>query len=513
MARPRHWQLAPVIIVVIGILATALAIDDGKTRGGVRSGHHLHAGLRARLGFEAPLEPTVTPPAPRSMMRGGRMMSHLAGANDGRAAAGSGGGRTIYTGATAFEPTMGIDSNANIFYQGAGYIFGGSAPIVSVSHDGGRSWDEVTPQMHPHTFDPMLYVDTRTERVFTADLSGFECTTVSHSDDVGESWTTSEACGLSDHQNVFAGPPVTSSTVDYPNIVYMCAIDTGFGNPWSAVTSCLKSLDGGLTWVRTGAPAYTADPRREDGNFGIPGFCDGDTGHGFVDSDGTVYLPRGWCGQPYLAISKNEGATWERMQVAGNGMPRTHDESAQFEHEAAVAVDAKGNIYYFWTARNRLPYIAVSSDKGKTFSKPMMVGPPGLKEAWGPTIDVGDVGKIALGYVGSTNAPGGKSPDGVGEEYDYLVTWNGYITTSVNALSRQPRFFSASVNRRSDPLLRGECGVVRCDVVYDFIDVVIGPDGRPWTSMVDGCPPPGDTCEIDPGLGFVGTVVGGPRLR
>lgn len=406
---------------------------------------------------------------------------------------------------------MGIDKKGNIFYQGVGAPYGVFGPNVVVSRDGGHTWDDVTPRTHTYTFDPMLYVDIDTGRAFTADLTAFACTSVSHSDDVGESWTSSEACGLSDHQNLFAGPPVVSPTVGYPNIVYMCAVDAGVQTYSSAATSCLKSLDGGLTWVRTGAPAYTADPRQGDGAFDIPGACGGASGHGFVDSEGTVYVPRGWCSQPYLAISKDEGVTWERIQVAGNGMPRTQDQLAEFEHEAAVAVDTKGNIYYFWTARNRLPYLAVSRDGGESFTKPLMVGPPGLKEAWGPTIDVGGVGKIALAYVGSTNAPGGRSPDGLGEEYDYLVTWNGYITASIDALSKKPRFFTTPVNPPSDPIVRGECGVVRCEVQLDFIDVVIGPDGTPWTSMVDGCPSPGDKC--DAFLGFVGTVVGGPPLR
>ena len=199
-----------------------------------------------------------------------------------------------------------------------------------------------------------------------------------------------------------------------------------------------------------------------------------------------------------------------RIQVANNGMPYTDDgipgSTRLYSHEAAVAVDGKGNIYYFWVARDQLPYLAVSTDKGKTFSTPIMVGPPGLTRAWGPTMDIGATGKIALAYVGSTTAPGGVASTSAA--YPDSVTWNGYITTSVDALSKSPRFFTTSVNAPSDPILRGPC----CDAVQgDFIDVVIGPDGRPYTSMVDGCEPPGDGC--DDVLGFVGTVVGGPNLR
>lgn len=500
MDRAHRWRLASVITALIGLLATAVVFRGGSAGYVTVFDHGLHAPLGPQLSFQL----SVTAPEPGSMLPGAEIISHLEGGRGEKPLRGARGGRMIYTGTTAGEPTMGIDKKGNIFFQGNG-------PNVVVSRDGGKSWENVTPATHRVSLDPMLHVDTRTGRAFTADLTELACTTVSHTDDVGESWTTSKACGLTDHQNVFTGPPVSSSTVGYPNVLYMCAIDGGASADASTATSCLKSLDGGVAWVRTGAPAYTSDLRQEEGNSGIPGFCDGGTGHGFVDSEGTVYLPRGWCGQPFLAISTDEGATWDRIQVAENGMPRAT--SGVFEHEAAVAVDDKGNIYYFWTARNRLPYLAVSTNKGKSFSRPLMVGPPGLKEAWGPTIAVGGRGKIALAYVGSTNAPGGKSPVGEGGEYTNRVTWNGYITTSVDALAKRPRLLTTSINRRSDPIMRGECGVIRCGVQWDFIDVVIGPDGRPWTSMVDGCLPPGDRCDASPGLGFVGTVVGGPKLR
>jgi hypothetical protein len=511
IANPVRFWVAAAITASVGLLAITIAFEGGSAR--ERTVAHSHGpghGHRLQVPLELPLglEPSVTLPEAGSVIAGAETITHFQGGSGAKVVRGTGGGRMIYTGTAAWEPTMGIDKKGNIFYQGEESLIG-PKPMVVVSRDGGRSWDDIAPETHLYSQDPFLYVDTRTNRAFTADLT--DCLTVSHTDDVGKTWTTSKACGLTDHQNLFAGPPVSSPTVDYPNIVYICAIDGGALADASTATSCLKSLDGGRLWIRTGTPAYTSDPRQPDGNRGIPGFCDGGTGHGVVDSKGVIYLPRGWCGQPYLAISEDEGATWRRVQVADTGFPRHL--SGVFEHEAAVAVDRDGTIYYFWMGRNRLPYLAISTDQAKTFSKPMMVGPPGLKEAWGPTIAVGGVGKVALAYVGSTNAPGGRAPLGAGDAYDETVRWNGYITTAIDLHSRKPRFFTASVNPPSDPIERGECGAVRCGVQGDFIDVVIGPDGRPWTSMVDGCPPPGDPCDLSVGLGFVGTVVRGPRLR
>jgi hypothetical protein len=45
--------------------------------------------------------------------------------------------------------------------------------------------------------------------------------------------------------------------------------------------------------------------------------------------------------------------------------------------------------------------------------------------------------------------------------------------------------------------------------VFDFIDVVIGRDGTPWSAFVDGCPE--QTCS-GMGQGIVGRLVGGPKL-
>lgn len=321
---------------------------------------------------------------------------------------------------------------------------------------------------------------------------------------------------------MFTGLPATSDTTGYPNVVYHCAIDGGALSHTSIATSCLKSLDGGLIWVRTGAPAYTNDPRPGGGQI-VPGHCAGGTGHGYVDNKGVVYLPRGWCGQPYLAISRDEGTTWERVQVARNGMPSSTLEGTEIteveEHEAAVVVDRSGNIYYFWMARDRLPYLAISRDGGKLWTKPKMVGFPGLKEAWGPTMALGATGKIAMAYVGSTTAPGGKRPTGFGGRYT-KSEWNGYIAMSTNALSSRPVVYTGAVNDPKEPLIRGDCAIVRCGAQFDFIDVVITPSGAPVAAFIDGCPRgtkgrcgDGTDDQTAIGVGILGRLDGGPRLR
>ncbi|MDP9183158.1 MAG: hypothetical protein M3P04_10340, partial [Actinomycetota bacterium] len=169
-------------------------------------------------------------------------------------------------------------------------------------------------------------------------------------------------------------------------------------------------------------------------------------------------------------------------------------------------------------ARDRLPYLAVSRDRGAHWSKPLMVGAPGVKEATMPNIDVGPDGRVAIVYLGSTDSPGRPFIEreqcplqmpgcalamghalfdafGVPVVLDNQVaaryrntTWNGYLTVSLRPLAREPLFASVSVNRPGDPLARGACGPNpdRCEV-GDFFDVVVAQDGSVWASMVDAC--------------------------
>ncbi len=409
------------------------------------------------------------------------------------------------------EPTLGLTKDGDVFYT----AFQTNTRIeVAHSGDKGQTWDLRSPKIggrnvHSLSFDPYIYVDRYTDRIFNIDLT-VACSYLSFSDDKGKSWITNPlACGrpVNDHQTLFAGPPVNSPTVGYDNIVYYCWNDVGS-------SSCSKSLDGGLTFHPTGSPAFSGvDPEaggQEDS------FCGGLHAHGYVGKDGTVYLPKGHCGQPWLAISKDEGRTWNRVQVAKNGTST---------HEAGVAADAKGNIYYAWVARDRMPYLVVSKNGGKSWSKPVMIGAPGLKEANLPGLDVGAPGKVAVVYMGSENSPFRPGGGGRGEctaigactgKEDYSkTTWNGYMAVSPNALDKNPLFFTGTVNNKRDPLIRDNCGPGRCRAVYDFIDIVIGPDGTAWGAFVDGCI---SICATTgpSNLGseaVVGHLVGGPKLR
>ena len=453
---------------------------------------------------------------------GGRAIAHRAGKIVNAGAVPT--AQTFSVGGHALEPTIGVDESGKLYYAAAGFNrFGLAGTTVLRSDNGGEDWKVTSPRVlgqdvHPISLDPYVYVDLigKKERVFTIDLT-VACSYMSFTDDDGKTWTTNPlACGrpVNDHQTLFSGPPAQSPTVGYPHVLYYC---------WNDVASsqCSKSLDGGISFHSTGSPAFSGyEPGSQDpGFFGQSGFCGGLHGHGAVAPNGTVFLPREYCGKPMVAVSHDEGRTWTQVKVSDI---RSISQPKEGAGHPTVAFDEKGNAYYVWIAAgNRQPFMSVSKDDGDTWSKPIAIGPPGLKESNLPQIDARGVGKIAVVYYGSENSPFQKCKDKCTANDYKTVTWNGYMTISDNALSANPTFYTGIVNDPADPLVRGECGPGRCEMVFDFIDVEIGPDGVAYGAYVDSCMPPASKTETgcteathDEGdyEGLMTKLVGGPRL-
>ncbi|HJP66018.1 MAG TPA: sialidase family protein [Actinomycetota bacterium] len=424
------------------------------------------------------------------------------------------------TGFPAFESTIGVTRSGTVFYSPTVDFTNPLASIgVARSADGGTTWQRVVPMIAgaaPFHFpaDPYVYVDPTTSRVFFDTLhQPLQCgSDLSWSDDDGATWSHSFiGCPLFDDQKLFAGPPRTSHPVGYPNVVYYCAafpvVTQGPG------VGCMRSLDGGRTFSFRGFPYSTVEDGRRQ--------CEGLTGDGTVGPDGSVYLAKGLCGEPYVAISRDEGATWSRVKVAqGLGI---------VGHVSDVGVDPAGNVYFSWVAAtNRLPYLAVSRDGGRHWGRPMMIAPRGVREASLAQLAVGGRGRVALAYLGSSNAPGPPFPAGCTpapwlclQQGGYReVTFDGYVTQTTNALDADPLFMTAAINDHRDPIWRG-CSPPGCNVLpatrVDYLGVDIGPDGTPWAALVDACT---DGC-VGGGTGasntfitgLVGRLYGGPSLR
>ena len=379
-------------------------------------------------------------------------------------------------GHNAMEPTMGVTKKGNAFMVGGNFDIDAVATRLArtsifASYDGNKTWQNITPAVAgqpfpPTTLDPYMYVDPETNRIFSDDLL-VACSVLQWSDDEGKTWSHGNpaACDspADDHQTIVAGnPPAGLPTVGYPNVLYYCVNKV-------ADVQCARSLDGGMTFGVSGEPAF-AEPVKtqpEDGSSTQTGaVCGSLHGHIITDPAGRLFLPKGHCGEPWLAVSEDGGLTWSRTKVS-----RVSAAGIQ----TSVASDSAGNLYYvWWSAKNFLPYMAVSRDHGKTFGPAMLIAPPGVQAVNFPSIDAGSPGHIAISFPGST------------QEKDPARKWNYYVSVSTNALASLPTFHSATANKVSDPVHRGAC-LSRCGNMFDFLDIVLGPNGAAWGTAVDTC--------------------------
>jgi len=423
-----------------------------------------------------------------------------------------------FTGGNAFEPTIGVQSDGDIFFVGgdfdqAGGVLG--SPLLVRSRNNGRDWTQIQTKdprgedAPPLTLDPYVWVDPATDRVYSFDLT-VACQYLSFTDDDGETWTTNPiACGVPpiDHQTIVGGSPRVVTTNGYPNVLYHCS-------NWVAQSPCARSRDGGLSWEPAGSAYVGTDvasrAQESDGMefedradyLAGSGQCGGLHGHAITDPDGRVFVPKGHCGRPYLSISDDDGATWTQVLVSG--------EVLSTGTQTTVASDEAGNLYYVWIGRNRLPYLATSTDRGMTWSAPKMIGPPGLVEANIPSVEAGAPGSVAISFLGSSS------------DYGYAAraygkaAFHGYIVTMTDALAADPLIAATTVSDLTDPLFRGACGPGRCQGAFDFLDIVIDGDGRAWATFVDGCV---DLCarvrsaSSTEARGAVAPLLSGPNLR
>lgn len=377
--------------------------------------------------------------------------------------------QAVPVGREAAEPTVALLEDGSAYFA-AGTFDGGGGFLARTeiyrSLDGGVKWESVQPEIapgqdeSPQTLDPYVYADPVGGRVFSVDLYTVSGSYLLWSDDKGETWSRNPlaSAGWSvDHQTFYSGPPPEGvETNGYPSVLYYCTNRV-------ADSACSRSMDGGVVWQPTGEPAFLG----EDEAAG--GFCGGLHGHAVVDSKGRLFLPKGHCSRPWVAMSEDMGATWTRTQVSK--FPRVAGPHIE------IATDAEDNVYLVWWSRKRqLPFLSISKDHGATWSKPRMIAPPGVKHTNFPVVAAGDRGRIAILFPGTTV-----------EKADGVRPWNDYLVMSDNALAKNPTFVSTTVNPVKDPVHRGNCNG-RCGGMFDFLDLFVSPhDGSVWGAISDTC--------------------------
>jgi hypothetical protein len=381
--------------------------------------------------------------------------------------------RLLSAGVDAGEPTIGILADGRIAFEGWDRPAGsaeGTATISLVDPLTETASVVLAPGL-VRSHDPYLWVDATTNRMFNANLqvpgeldATQFCTVIRFSDDLGATWVDSaRRCTTTpeDRPRVITGPPASTKPDGYPNPVYLCFQD----DEGERGHLCAVSRDGGLSFDTPSVEAFAYDGR-----------CNSSFGHPAIGPDGSIWLVTAGCQNVKVAVSRDEARTWQVLQPGG---PATSGEG-----EAGVAIDRDGRVYVVYTAADRLPRLLISMDGGTSWGEPLNVAAPGVKEANIATLRVGGPGNVAIGYVGSMDAPGGEQDRGSSAclfqpcpDLTAWVhaTWHAWLTVTTNALDASPLFTSAVLNDPAEPIVRGNCGPGRCKSLADFLDVAIDP--------------------------------------
>lgn len=387
----------------------------------------------------------------------------------------AGDARVVLTGFQGAEPNVGVTSSGALFVT--------AHDRVIRSLDGGFTWqavhehlpgaDAVDPSLT--SWDPMLWVDAATDRVFANHLGPyFTCSWLYWSDDGGDAWTARpEACAAPtiDHQKLAAGPPGPDAPpvagVAYPSVLYLCSNKL-------VGTACSLSYDGGWTWPAESSPFPPVGASWVGTQCGYP------TGHPAVSASGVVAVAKsGGCDALYVAVSLDSGLTWSIRR--GPAVP-----GETFDPELAFSPD--GTLYALWQgASDHLPRLARSSDLGQTWEGPWAVAPPDVTSTAFVALAAGADGRVALAFLGSRDTSA--YPNDAADH----ARWHLYVVTSEDADAAAPSFLARQMTPEGDPVQVGcidvDGSALPCRNLLDFIDAAVAPDGTVYVAYTEGCLP------------------------
>ena len=401
----------------------------------------------------------------------------------------------------AGEPSIGsnwtteqIFSNSlfNIPNGGTATYYGGfDANMLKITFDDCSSPAKATWENKPLVLaatprgvgDPILFTDNKTGRTFVSQEESAAGSTTDVTDDDGDTFQPSQGAGAFsgfDHQTIASGPyrdpiPVTAS---YPATGRKRAVYYAAQNVADARIS--RSDDGGITFLPS-IPMYTTvDCGGLHGHIKVTPETPATIANGQV---GTVYVPNNACGgtsqpghedgQQAAIVSEDNGITWSIRKIPGSDTTSNRDPS--------IGIATDGTVYFGMQSKDNHARIAVSKDKGVTWTTPVDVGAQlGIVNMAFPEVVAGDPDRAAFAFYGSTT-PGSNwnQADFPGVWYLYMsVTYDGGATWST---------FNVTPN---DPIQRG--GICNgtsetCRNLLDFFDATIDKEGRVLIGYDDGC--------------------------
>ena len=411
--------------------------------------------------------------------------------------------------------TLGVASDNTVFLAPAFTVDGVG---VLLSSDSGRSWRASVPEgMQNSGHRPYLYFDDVEERLFLHTgrfdpipphplRSGF---TLGVSDDRGETWRIRKVASKArTDAKTFAGPSISSGG----RVTYLSA-PTPFSvrvRPLINVTRQViwRSYDGGVKWEVAGG--FDIDPKN------IPGLPSREYvtfGTGVVGPDGTVYIGGRYGRRFAVAVSRDEGMTWDVRMVPGSALARYHNPlhfqllGSRYRLPESTAVDDDGNLYVVWPDRDGVLHAAWSSDGAVTWSRPVVVSAPGVRDARYGAITATGAGRVGIAYYGRERGR----------------AFHGFIAQCRDFRTNRPVFVGGKYNEPDAPLFpHGFCGGVENFVLGRSLDEMVrvrfAPNGdlltgavmqmrgrnrqRPWAAR-------SERSEMQAVLGRLGRIDGG----
>ncbi len=456
------------------------------------------------------------------------------------------------------EPSISISPTVNSaghhdIYISTPYGFLTTASFVWKSEDGGTSFHLVASQAPP-LGKPITcagggdssIVNDKVGNLYFADLQGLTNVSASVSTDGGRSFTStcdaaSTTAGVDrPWLSVYGNPLTTGREYMAVDQVAQCTLNCGLGQASTSQVGSnqlqVTEASGAQAQAQVFSPAQPIEP---DGIVGGT-VVNQQTGAlsishtGYTSATGTILggsdangsdnavvvdtFPTGYSGvpTPFPATSTpisicapyNPGGPCYSSTVYAAPLDSSGNSTVTTGQDfSPLAIDSAGNLYVVWAQAPvnssgvidgaSVIYLAVSTDNGKTWSKPYDVSAsvPSLQTNVFPWVAAGGPGKVDVVWYGTQTLTGCGTTAGCGSSTTQGV-WNVYIAQSLNltaangAANPSATFAATKVTEYSNHYGAICTFGIGCSTggdrgLLDFIQVQVGPTGAAYVTWAD----------------------------